>query len=182
MQDPIEGTSSIRLGTNRPSVFAGLDDDSVVVGFFDMSPLQVWGLLWGRLVREFEGKGQKCESMINLPGGRIAAGWSNGAQFGVAVFDAATGKQLQELTGFRMGVCGLALVEDHLLTMCDDKTLRVWSQDAAGKVCRQCVCRRGKWADLREACVCAVHLSYSLAISLTAARLLDPTLLSSKVH
>ena len=130
------------MGGKRPTSFVGLDDGSVAVGFYPMSPLQVWDLDAPKLVREFEGKGLSCCSMINLPGGRIAVGWHNGSRFAVAVFDVATGKQLQELTGFKSSIPGLAMVEDHLLTTCHDKTLRVWSQDAAGKVRCQCVCLR----------------------------------------
>ena len=137
------GLRSIRTGGKQPSVFLGLDDDTVVVGFDGMSPLQVWDLVAGKLVREFEGNGLLCYSMINLPGGRIAAGWSTGSECVVVVFDAATGKQLQQLTGFASIVFGLAQVEDHLLTVCYDKTLRVWSQDSAEKVRHKCVCPRG---------------------------------------
>ena len=117
-----------------------------------MSPLQVWDLAGRKLVREFEGAGQYCSSMINLPGQRIAAGWLNGSEWVVAVFDAATGKQLQELPGFGNLFCGLALVEDHLLTTCFDKTFSVWNQDSAGKVRCRCLCawERGGMADQRE--------------------------------
>ena len=114
------------------------------------SPLQVWDLAAGKLVREFEGHGEYCNTMINFPGGRIAVGWENGSQFVVAVFDAATGMRLQELTGFGASIPGLALVEDHLLTMCADQTLRVWSQDAAGKVRRQCERPRGNGMEGRS--------------------------------
>ena len=156
MQDANKGPRSIPMG-KFPNVFLGLDDDTVVVSFHHMSSLEVWDLDAGKLVREFEGKGINCYSMASLPGGRIAAGWN----VGVAVFDAATGKQQQLLTGFGGDIFGLALVEDHLLTMCYDKTLRVWCQDAAGKVRRQCVCPSGKGSGgrTRARCECAVPLS-----------------------
>ena len=145
IQDGAKGLRSIPMGKKKPNVFVGLDDDTVVVGFRDMSPLQVWDLDAGKVVREFDGAGQFCDSIITLPGGRVAAGWNTGSQYVVTVFGAFTGKQLQQLKGFGYYILGLALVEDHLLTMCLDKTLGVWSQDASGKVCRQCVCPRGTW-------------------------------------
>ena len=157
MQDAKKGLRSIPMGGNKPNVFVGLDDGTFVVGFQEKSPLQVWDLAAGKLVRELEGKGQGCYSMINLPSGRIAVGWNNGPRNVVTVFDAATSKPLQELTGFGNYIFGLALVEDHLLTMCSDRTLRVWRQDAAGKVRLQCVCPRGKGrggrASARHECV-----------------------------
>ena len=136
------------MGSTKPSVFVGLDDDTIVVGYvgyLDKSPLQVWDLVAGKLVREFEGKGS-CASMAQLPGGRICVGWLNEWRHVVDVFEAATGKLLQKLRGFESYIIGLALVEDHLLTMCWDKTLRVWSQDAAGKGRRQCArpCGKGR--------------------------------------
>ena len=91
--------------------------------------------------------------MIKLPGGRIAAGWHNESQGVLAVFDAATGRQLQELKNFggcrRDLILSLALVEDHLLIMCrarytTDTVVCVWSQDSAGKVRRQLVYPCGK--------------------------------------
>ena len=194
MQDAAKGLRSIPMGGNKPNVFVRLDDGTVVVGFHGISPLQVWDLAAGKLVREFEGKGQYCYSMANLPGGRIAAGWcgrdplapANESRLVVAVFDAASGKELQRLTGFGNHVLGLALVEDHLLTMCHDKTLCVWGQDAAGKVRRQCACPRGKGRGGRTTarCECLPCLSrvFARAPSLTAASLLDSTLPSSKVH
>ena len=120
--------------SSKPNVFVALDDGTAVVGLADMSPLQVWDLAAGKLVREFEGKGSSCRSMINLPAARIAVGWSNGTHCVVTIFAATTGKYQQELTGFGGIICGLAFVEDHLLTMCYDKSLRVWSQDVAGRV------------------------------------------------
>ena len=186
MQDAKKGPRSIPMGDNQPHVFVGLDDSTVVVGFCDMSPLQVWDLAAGELVREFEGKGQHCYSMANLPGGRIAAGWNSGPQFVVAVFDAAAGKQLQELTGFGDYIYGLALVEDHLLVMCSDKTLRVWSQDSAGKVRRQCACPRGKGMGgrTRARCECVPCLSPVFARAPShcgpSPRLYSPLLQSSR--
>ena len=160
MQNPKKDLRSIRVGKARvPDVFVGLDDDTAVVSFDDISPLEVWDLATRKRVRKFEGKGFACHSMINLSHGRIAVGWrcyrnSRSIQSVVAVFDAATGKLLQELTGCDRDIYGLALVEDHLLTMCGDKTLRVWSQDAVGKVRRSV--RVSAWegermADHREA-------------------------------
>ena len=133
-----------------------------------MSPLQVWDLAAGKLVREFDGKGQYCYSMINLPSGRLAAGWHTGSRYVVAVFDAATGKQLQELTGFGNQILSLALAEDNLLTMCYDKTLRVWGQDSTGKVRRQCVWRRGKGRGgrRRPSCECMSRLALGLLVLL----------------
>ena len=81
----------------KPNVFVGLDDDTLVIGYHEMSPLQVWDLVAGKVVRLFDGKGQWSRSMINLPRGRIATGWFTGVQSVVAIFDAKTGKQLQEL-------------------------------------------------------------------------------------
>ena len=188
MQDPAKGLRSVPLGGKKPNVVVGLDDGTVVVGPNDWAPLQVWNLDAGKLVREFEGSGQVC-SMANLSCGRIAAGWHNGSQCVVAVFDAATGRQLQELAGFGDPIFGLSLVEDHLLTFSYDKTLRVWSQDPAGKVRRQCACPRGKGRgeSSGEGDVCAFpvvgtsHLE-SFVFPLIAAPFLDPTLPSSKVH
>lgn len=124
---------------DKPNVFVGLDDNTIVVGFLGVAALQVWDLAAGKLAREFEGKGRYCYSVINLSDERIAAAWYNGSQHVVAVFDSATGKQQYELTGFEERTLALALVEDHLLSMCQDKTLRVWSQDSGGKVRRPCL-------------------------------------------
>lgn len=133
MQDAAKGLRSVQLGT-KPSVFVGLDDDTVVIGFDAASPLQAWDLANRRLVRQFEGTGQTSRSILNLQSGHIAVGWTTGSGNVVSVYEASTGKQLYELTGFRNLVSGLALVEDHLLSMCYDTTLRVWSQDSSGKV------------------------------------------------
>ena len=143
MQAAAKRLRSVPLGA-EPSIFVGLDDDAVVVGFDGTSPLQVWDLATGKLVRQFDGKGEWCCSLINLPGGRIAAGWRSGTNYVVAIFDSITGKLLQELTRFRGPIYGLALVEDHLLTMCNDKTLGVWSHDSERKVRRLPVRPRGK--------------------------------------
>ena len=142
MQDANKPLRSISMGSNKPSVFVGLDDGTAVVGFQDESPLQVWDLAAGKLVREFKGNGRACHAMINLPGRRrrVAAGWHisrPGSVFGdsvVTLFNAATGKQLQVLTGFFDTIYGMALVDDHLLVMSKDEALRVWTQDEAGKV------------------------------------------------
>ena len=140
-QDAAKRLRSISM-KYKPNVFVGLGDDTVVVGSEDMAPLQVWDLTKGNLVREFEGQGRICLSMTALPGGLVAASWNNGTLFVVAVFDASTGKRLQELTGFSYNVAGLAFVDGHLLTMCFDRNLRVWSQDSAGRVRRRCVWSR----------------------------------------
>ena len=120
----------------KPDVFVGLDDNTVAVGFYDLSPLEVWDLAAGELVRKSDYLGQYCYSMASLLGQRIAAGWHNGTQNVVAVFDATTGKRVQELVGFGNHIYGMVLVEDRLLTMCLDQTLRVWNQDPEGKVRR----------------------------------------------
>ena len=131
---------------NKSNVFVGLDDDTILVGCNEMARLQVWDLVSGKLVRKLGGfmgtKGQYCRSMINLLGGRIAVGWHTGSQYAVAVFDVNTGKQLQELTGFAGPIYALAWVEKQLLVMCADKTLRVYSQDSAGKVRCRCMLQR----------------------------------------
>ena len=132
-----------------------------------MSPVQVWDLAAGKLVRLFEGKGQWCYSMVNLQDERIAVGWYTGTCVAVDVIATSTGKLLQQLTGFSGYIYGLALVDDHLLIVCDDKTLRVWSQDAAGKVRRP---REWVWACfgerknsvVRAARMCADRLACSL--------------------
>ena len=118
----------------KPNVFVGLDDDNIVVGFHGSAQLQVLDLGTGTVVRELDGKGQYCYSMIGLPNARIAVGWYNGATYGVTIFDVNTGERLQDLTGWSTYTYGLALVEDHLLACTNDKALRVWSQDTAGKV------------------------------------------------
>ena len=187
MQDANKGLRSIPMRGKTPNVFVGLEDGTVVVGFEDMSPLQVWDLAVSKLAREFQGKGQWCNSMSNLPGGRIAAGWNTGSQYVVAVFDAATGKQLQELTGFGDPIYGLALVEDHLLTMCYDQTFRVMSQDAAGEVRRQCVCPRGEWRgggiSARSACVpCHFRVFARAPSHCCPSPRLDPLLLQSSLR
>ena len=132
--------------TAKPTVFVGLDSCTIVVGFEGMSSLEVLDLNTGKTIRTFQGGGSRCTSLVRIQGGRIvtriAVGWHHGMRWVVTVFDAVTGKQLQVLAGFESSIYGLALVEDHLLTMCHDKTLRVWSQDAAGTVRRQCVRRR----------------------------------------
>ena len=99
-----------------------------------MAPLIVLDLATGRVSRRFHRKGGYCMSMIYIPDGRIAVGWNNDEDWVVAILDVNTGKQLQELGGLGDMVTGLALVEGHLLTLSRDKILRVWSQDAAGKV------------------------------------------------
>ena len=108
LQDAATGLRSIPMGEDTPTVFVGLDDGTTGVGMKSISPLQVWDLAAGKLVRKFEGKGHGCFSMINLPGARIAAGWHTLSQYVVAVFDAATGNQLQELQGFGGSILGLA--------------------------------------------------------------------------
>ena len=150
-------TRSIPMGKfSVPEVIVGLDDDTAVVSFYGLCPLEKWDLAAGKFVRKFSGSGQHCYSMANLPGGRIAAGWHNGSQWVVTVFGTGTGWPLQELTGFGAPIFGLALVEDHLLTMCGDKTLRVWSRDkdASGLVRCQCVCPRGKESEGRTNARC----------------------------
>lgn len=118
----------------KPNVFVGLDEVTVVVGLHGLSSLQVWNLAEGKLEREFEGKGRWCYSMVILSGGRIAAGWECDSQCVVTVFDVSKGQKLQDLTGFGSSIHGLAFVDGHLLAMCDDKTLRVWTESSEGKV------------------------------------------------
>lgn len=123
---------------NKPTVFVGLDDNVVVVGFQDTASLQVWDLVTGKLVRAFEGKGKECHSMVAISDARIAVGWHNGRQHVLVVFSATTGKQLQTEKGFAYSIQGMAFVEDHLLTLTLDKGLQVWDQDSTGQVCSRC--------------------------------------------
>ena len=132
---------SIPVG-NKPNELVALDDNTVVIAFDGRLPLQVWDVATGRLVRQFEGKGAFCYSMISLPGGRVSASWHTSLHYVVAIFDVATGRQLQELNA---DYCvGQAFVEDHLLTVCDDRTVRAWGQDSVGKVRHPCVRPCGK--------------------------------------
>ena len=130
-----------------PSVFIGLDGDTAVVGFSVKSPLQVWDLATGRLVRNFDGNGWYCRSLVKLSGGRVAAGWFTSGRHVVCVFDVKTGRQLQEITGFSHRIYGMAFVEDHLITMNYDKTLGVWSQNSAGEV----RCQRSRSREVQRA-------------------------------
>lgn len=116
-----------------PRVVLGLDDDTVVVGLSQESPLQVWDLATGTVVRELEGTGKDCRSLVCLSGGRIAAGWVNGDQSLITIFDVNSGKQLQKLVGIGNNM-GLALVDDHLISVGGDRSICVWIEDAAGVV------------------------------------------------
>ena len=164
----------------KPNVLVGLDDNTVVVGYHESSPLRVWDLAAGRCVRAFEGSGQYCYSMISISGGRIAAGWYAGGHV-VAIFDVATGKRLQSLGlgDFGSYIFGLAFVEDHLLTMSQDHTLRVWSQPYVGKVRRHCEGKGGADAGfVREQVYHHSLVRDDLTLSLAAR--LDPPIARSQ--
>ena len=118
----------------KPNVFVGIDENTIVVGFNGEASLQVWDLAAGNLLRESEPRGQYCFSMANLPGGRVAAGWSSAGRQVVSVVDVNTRQQIQQLSGFGDYVRGLVFFENTLLTMCSDRALRVWTQDSAGMV------------------------------------------------
>ena len=136
-QDSAKALRSIPMGRS-PTVFAELDADTVVVGFYDYANLEVWNLATGQRVRRFEGKGHGCGAMLQLSGGRIAVGWCKRSpdQWVVAVYDATLGKQVQELPGLLRWDC-LAFVQDHLIAIDHSTTISVWVQDSAGMVCRQ---------------------------------------------
>ena len=120
--------------SHKPSAFVGLDSKTIVVGFRDAAPLQVWDLADGKLVRELDGVVKACQSMVNLPDQRVAVGCRDGLRFVVTVFDVSTGRKIQELAELGGDIHGLAFVENRLLTVCGDKTLRAWSQDNEGMV------------------------------------------------
>lgn len=133
-QDAFRGLRSIPLGA-KASAFAGLDDDTIVVGLEVLAPLEVWDLASGELVRQFEGMGQKCRSIIKISDERIAVGWHTwGGKDAVSIFDGRTGKLLQNLILNVFGAVAMTFVEEHLITMCSGSRIHVWNQDSAGKV------------------------------------------------
>ena len=122
--------------THWPNVVAALDDDTVAVAFQSTSSPEVWDLAEGKLVRTLDPdcEGRASRSIVGLPGGRIAVGWKVDETDVVTVFEAATGRQLQELRGYEGYILSQAFVAEHLLVLSEDKTLRVLSEDDAEQV------------------------------------------------
>ena len=111
-----------------------LDNDTVLLGFEQRSPPQIWSAATGTKVRDFESIGKLCRSMLVLSMDRVAVGWVSGS-YCIAVYNSKTGKRMQDLSRFGNHVVGLASVGDDLLTVCQDSTLRFWAMNALGQVC-----------------------------------------------
>ena len=116
-----------------------LGKSKALVGFTQEAPLQVWTISveTKQAEVEFEGKRSGCRSIVGLGGGRVAVACQSRVDGKlvpvVSVFDLASGKSLQDITGDEID--GMVCEDGHLIGV--GKTdLIVWdTQPAAGQVC-----------------------------------------------
>ena len=132
----------VKTDSLKPLTFAPVDgdEDLVVVGFAEDTPIQVRRLSTGAKVRDLEGKLHFCCALANVPGGFIAAGGYNGKTYVIAIFDSASGKRVAELSGHDGTIYGLAFANGHLLSAShNQKALRVWSHAGKGQFVEKAV-------------------------------------------
>ena len=130
----------ISLGRQRPSCIAALDEKTVAIGSSsESSQIQAWDVVTGVKVRDFEGKFE-CQSLRSGPRGIAIATYFErqymrmsavGAQYGVCVFDTATGKLVHRLLTQEVHVA--AMVDGHIVGL-GIPGLLVWSPTAKGGV------------------------------------------------
>ena len=83
----------------RPACIAALDNSTVVIGYDELLPLQVWDVNTGTKLRETFEPGRDVTVLVAVDGEKVVVGWRPNVRPSVQVFNMRTCQRVQTVTG-----------------------------------------------------------------------------------